>query len=147
MCLSGKGSQAVICVFGKVEFALGMVGVTYEFDVRRRWVVVAYHIQPPSRESEALLGEVFRDPRFEDDMNILLDRTAITEPPSRDYVETMVRFVDAHQSPGRVRKWAIVTSRDVLFGMGRMAEQLTQSSGSIRAFRSRAEAEQWLREK
>jgi hypothetical protein len=87
---------------------------------------------------EAALGH----PDHRAGMGVVHDWRRLPMPPSAEEVRKRVRYV-SRLGP---RRWALVVPDEVGYGMGRMAEILTDElSIRLRVFRDMGEAEAWAR--
>jgi len=109
-----------------------------------RLAVVTYRTQPDFEEWLLTMERLFREPDFLPGFGILFDRSSITHPADTVYMKRLVHFLDTKRADGTIRGWAGVVGDVASFGMGRMAEQLTQYENSVRIFRDVTEAEAWL---
>jgi len=91
--------------------------------------------------------EISADPRFEPDLDVLLDLTDCKTLPEADGIRTAAARVTAGRSILRFGRLAIVVASEVLFGSFRMFHTLSESAFSeAQIFRDRDEALQWLGE-
>lgn len=117
--------------------------LSYEIDVPSRRVVVIYAALPTFAEWSQAMERVFADPNYQPGFGMFLDARSIGASAT-DYVTRMVEFIDRHRKRAGGCRWAILVEDESSFGMGRMAEQLSSCEFSIRTFRDRAKAEEWL---
>lgn len=97
-------------------------------------------------EVMAHFSELERYPSLPRPLDVLLDLEAVTSPPSSEQLKVVVASVAVLRSRVTWGRCAIVASRPVMFGMSRMFEILTETLfASSWSFRTRAEAESWLR--
>jgi hypothetical protein len=92
-----------------------------------------------------VIDQVLADPRYRQDYPCLVDNREIAGAFSRadidQVIPTVVRALAAMTARPRV---AILVSRDVQYGLGRMFQSLTSHILNLRVFRDRAEAAAWL---
>lgn len=119
--------------------------LTYDIRQDTRRVVVTYHGQPTIEQWRATIKAAFGDPVCQPSFDVVLDRSA-TGPPTTQFIEAAVGFVDYLSSQRGPVRWAMVSGDIGSYGMGRMAEQIAECRGSIRVFKSIAAAFAWLDE-
>src|SRR5207253_11354254 len=87
------------------------------------------------------------DPDFLPGMNFLGDRNpGDPNPPTIDYLREAVYYLQVMAEDIGPQEWAIVTHNPADYGKGRMLEAMSdQGKVTIRAFPSRGDAEEWLR--
>jgi hypothetical protein len=85
-----------------------------------------------------------RDPNRPDRLDVLLDLLEITTPPDAFQIRAVAERVGLVE--GLVfGACAIVADREAMFGMARMFEVLARGHfATIRTFRNRRDAEEWL---
>lgn len=93
----------------------------------------------------AALQRAYGDPQFAFGMNVLCDlRHARTDLTPGD-IRRIVDFVSRHREARGPGRSAVVTSRDVDYGMARIAQVHLEPAGvELAVFRDLQEAEQWL---
>jgi hypothetical protein len=93
----------------------------------------------------AALERAYDDPQFASGMNVLFDlRDARPDVTSGD-IRRIVDFVSRHREARGVGKSAVIASRDVDYGMARVAQVHLEPLGiELAVFRDLHEAEQWL---
>ena len=122
-----------------------MIGsLSYKIDLSRKRVVVTYHASPNFEEWVSFMNEVFEDPEYREDFDIVLDRRAVLTTAETPCITHAVGFIDKRTCRGANGRWVLVVSDLGNFGLGRMAEQLSDYYGSIRTFKSYEAAEKWL---
>jgi hypothetical protein len=88
---------------------------------------------------------IFADPEFETGFNFLSDRRSASEARSSDYLKAALSFLKYHENEMGSCKWATVVSTMAAFGMGRMAQILSENlSTRIEVFKDIDEAREWL---
>jgi hypothetical protein len=89
--------------------------------------------------------EISADPKYEPDLDVLLDLIDCKTLPEADGIRTAAARVTADLSILRFGRLAIVVASEVLFGSFRMFHTLSESAFSeAQIFRDRDEALQWL---
>src|SRR5438105_3100936 len=117
------------------------------YDIRAHEPLVECTFTGPVAPADCLrvIDEIFAGPRYRQDYPCLVDNRAIAGAFSRadidQVVPTVVRALAAMTARPRV---AILVSRDVQYGLGRMFQSLTSHILNLRVFRDRAEAAAWL---
>ena len=94
-----------------------------------------------------VVEEAIADPEFHPGMNFLWDRKP-GEPNTAtiDYLREAVYYLQVMAEDIGPHAWAIVTHNAADYGRGRMLEAMSdQGKVTIRAFPSRGDAEEWLR--
>jgi hypothetical protein len=96
----------------------------------------------PFEEWRAAVDAALKHPDYRPGMGVLHDWRGLHEPPEAADIRSRAEY---GAKLGRIR-WALVVSSDVGYGMGRMAEILTETPLiELRAFKDIAEAEAWAR--
>ena len=92
----------------------------------------------------ATIRTLFEDPAYEAGFDFLVDRRAAA-PPSPEFAAGVAAFVKKHRQKFSTARVAIIVNDLAAFGMARMQEMLNEGAGlETRAFRSEAEARDWL---
>ena len=92
-----------------------------------------------------VLEAALADPAREQEVDLLLDRRGIIEPPTTRTVQRAVDFFDRHHS--EIRRVASVVEDGAVYGMFRMLESLSESIAvPVRAFKTYEAATDWLGE-
>lgn len=120
--------------------------LAYAIDAKRRVAVLTYRAQPTISQWSRTIERLLSDANCVPGVGVLLDRRMIFRPAETEYIKSMVRLLDDRHAAGKVGRCAIVTADPGSYGMGRMAEQLTNFEGSIRTFKDFPEAEGWVSE-
>lgn len=118
--------------------------LSYKMDLSRKRVVVTYHASPNFEEWVSFMNGVFEHPDYRKDFDVLLDRRAVPTTAETPCITQAVDFIDKRLRRGAPGRWALVVSDLGNFGLGRMAEQLSDYHGAIRAFKKYEAAEEWL---
>ena len=120
------------------------MSITYRIDPVERLVYLTMAGDASYREWEGAMLAILADPSYRPGFDFLIDRRAAPAPTS-DFIRRVVAFNrEHHQELGGGR--AVVVGNTADFGMGRMAEILSEGEPSpIRAFTSLDEALRWLR--
>lgn len=116
----------------------------YEIDEERGIVLVTIERQPTLDDWVATLEAIVRDPRWTDGFSVISDRRAVP-PPEGEYVRSAIRALADRFASHAPMRWATVAPPGPLaFGMSRMAELVSESSGvTFRAFQTLEEALAW----
>lgn len=124
------------------------MSVTYRIDAQTGLVETLCKGHVTLDEVLAHFAELERDPALPERLDVLLDLEETTSQPRREQLVEVTQAIDRMRSNVAWGDFAIVASRDVLFGMSRMlavfAEELFEAA---QVFRTRQEAEQWLHER
>jgi hypothetical protein len=115
---------------------LQMVPITVEMDVANRRVVLTYHRQPTIEEWKTVMAGVLARPELVPGFAIVLDRSAVCFPATTKYVREKIKFIDVAQQNSGPYRWAFVVGDLGSFGMGRMAEQITEFENTMHTFKS-----------
>jgi len=118
--------------------------LSYEIDRSKCLVLVTYHEQPSFAQWMQTMDRIFADPAYHPQFGILLDRQKILRPAETEYIKQMVGYIDDRRTRGTLARWAILVCDIGSYGMGRMAEQLSSCTHSIRTFKQKGDAEMWL---
>jgi hypothetical protein len=119
----------------------------FRIDVPRKLVTLYWSEFPTMAHLREVVEEAISDPEFRPGMNFLWDRKP-GEPNTAtiEYLREAVYYLQVMAEQIGPHAWAIVAHSDVDFGKGRMLEAMTdQGKVTIRAFQSRGDAEEWLR--
>ena len=96
-------------------------------------------------EWERAMLAALADPSYRPGFGFLIDRRAAPSPTS-DFIRRVVSFNKVHQGELGGGRRAVVVGSTADYGMGRMAEILSESSSSpINVFTDIDEAQRWLR--
>ena len=91
------------------------------------------------------MNEVNADPTFKKGMNSIADLSEVT---FKINMQTMSRLLDYVRTMEKVRgacKWAVVTPRDLFFGLVRMFSFMSRDTAiETQAFRTLEEAMEWI---
>jgi hypothetical protein len=127
-----------------VTYPLMNESLSYKMDLSRKRVVVTYHASPSFEDWVSFMNRVCDHPDYQEDFDILLDRRAVPTTAETPCITHAVDFIDKRVRRGAKGRWALGVSDLGNFGLGRMAEQLSDYYGSIRTFKNYAAAEEWL---
>ena len=88
---------------------------------------------------------LFADSDYEKGFNFLFDRRSIEELASTEFIKATIGFFNVHKEQVKGGKWAIVVSTTVAFGLGRMAQILSEDVLSeMQIFTDIDKALRWL---
>ena len=91
--------------------------------------------------------ELMKDPRCPRRLNVLLDLTELTSAPSSEQIVSVRDAITHARSTVQFHICAIAAPTDLLFGVMRMFEVLTENEFQLtRSFRQLEDAEKWLNE-
>ena len=117
---------------------------TYRIDKINR-IVYLEGSDPSLQEWTQTLLTLFADADYEKGFNFLSDRRSIEKPRSRGYITAAVSFLNAKAAQIGSCKWASVVSTTAAFGMGRMAQILSDNTPlKVQVFTDIEKARQWL---
>jgi hypothetical protein len=118
--------------------------IKYEIDARRGRVMTTCSGNVTLREVMAHFDALQRDPGRPGRLDVLLDWTALANPPGAPQVQAAADRVSLVEDLV-FGACAIVAPTDVLYGVARMFEAFARGHfAAIRTFRQRSEAEGWL---
>ena len=119
----------------------------YQIDTERRLVSLCWYEFPTLAQLRAVVEEVIADPEFRPGMNFLWDRRPEhTNNADVRYLREAVYYLQLLAERVGAHAWAIVAHNASDFGKARMLESMSdQGNVTIRAFHSRGDAEEWLR--
>ena len=121
--------------------------LSYNVDEATCAATVTCHAQPAMFEWRRVMARVLTHAAFQPHFGVLFDRRRIHTPAETNYMNQFVQMLDKERSKGNIAgRCAIIVSDPMSFGIGRMAEQLSNFAGSIRTFYSLEDAEQWVAE-
>ena len=119
----------------------------YRIDIARNLVTLNWTEFPSMARLREVVEDAITDPEFRQGMNFLWDRKpGEPNPATKEYITESLYYLQVLAEQIGPHSWAIVAHNDADFGKARMLE--TMSNGSkviIRAFQSRGDAEEWLR--
>lgn len=119
----------------------------YEIDTERKFVSLCWYEFPTMSRLREVVEEVIADPQFQPGMNFLWDRRP-DDANNADirYLREAVYYLQLLAERVGPHAWAIVAHNASDFGKARMLESMSdQGKITIRAFHSRGDAEEWLR--
>lgn len=90
-----------------------------------------------------LMNSLFSDSRYRKGLGIMVDRRLAPLPQKKD-LHAITRFVDQKEATGETCGWALVVADLGSYGMGRIAQQLSESEKSLGVFWDIPEALAWL---
>jgi hypothetical protein len=121
------------------------MGIRYEIDAAGRLVRLRYEGAPTFEEWAGVMLDVFQAPGYEPGFDFLADRRAVSAP-TKEYLQQVVAFAQAHESRLAGSRWAMVVATPAGFGMARMGQVLLGDlPTTMRIFTDMAAAEAWLR--
>jgi hypothetical protein len=119
----------------------------YRIDTERNFVSLYWNDFPTMAQLREVVEDAVADPEFRSGMNFLWDRRP-GQPNSADteYIRDAVYYLQVLAEQIGPHAWAIIAHNTSDFGKARMLESMSdQSKVIIRAFQSRGDAEEWLR--
>ena len=137
-------SSGLLSTGERCKYSFMNESLSYKVDLSRKRVVVTYHASPSFEEWVCFMNGVFDHPDYREDFDVLLDRRAVPTTAETPCITHAVEFIDKRLRRGARGRWALVVSDLGNFGLGRMAEQLSDYYGCIRAFKNFEAAEEWL---
>jgi hypothetical protein len=121
--------------------------LSYNVDEATCTATVTYHAQPTIGEWRKALVRLLTHAAFQPHFAVLLDRSRIYTAAETNYIDEFVRVLDDEREKGNITgRCAIIVNNPTSFGMGRMAEQLSNFANSIRTFHNLEDAEHWVAE-
>ncbi len=118
--------------------------LSFAIDASKPVAIVTYHQQPTFAQWSDTMERLLHDANANPRLGVILDRRYVFLPAEAIYIRHMVRFLDERRAAGKLGRCAIVVTDIGSYGMGRMAEEITDLANSIRTFRNLQEAEEWL---
>jgi hypothetical protein len=119
--------------------------VTYELDSELAFIHTRCTGNVTFQEVIGHFAELERDESLPDRLDVLLDLDEMESLPERDQLHSVVGEMHRLESSVKWGAFAIVASRDALFGMSRMFEVFAEgrftNSG---VFREHEQARQWI---
>jgi hypothetical protein len=133
-----KLSTAVIVYTG------GSMDFSYRIDKANRIV----YLEGPTPDMEGwkqTFLTLFADADYEKGFDFLFDRRSIEVLGSTQFIKATISFFSSHKEQIEGCKWAIVISSTAAFGLGRMAQILSEDIlGEMQIFTDIDKARQWL---
>jgi hypothetical protein len=119
----------------------------YRIDTERKLVSLYWHEFPTLIQLREVVEDIIADPDFGPGMNFIWDRRPEqTNPADAQYLREAVYYLQLLAEKVGPHAWAIVAHNASDFGKARMLESMSdQGKVTIRAFQSRGDAEEWLR--
>jgi hypothetical protein len=119
----------------------------YRIDTGRNLVSLYWNEFPTMSELRDVVKDVIADPEFARGMNFLWDRRpGAANNADVEYIRDASYYLQVLAEEIGPHAWAIVAHNAADFGKARMLETMSdQSKVIIRAFQSRGDAEEWLR--
>ena len=119
--------------------------ISVAFEPSKERVVVTARGDLAASDIRDTAGRVYRDPQFRPGMKTLLDFRAASPDVTADNVRMIVSFVSRNIEVRGKGRCAIVTGREVDYGMARMAQTYMEPIGiEAMVFREMEDAELWL---
>ncbi len=119
--------------------------VTYHIDKAQKTIHTACTGYVDYEEVIDHFRVLAQDPECPDRLNVLLDLTDLATPPNADQLMGVSDAIGRAQDRVQFDACAIVAPKDLLFGVSRVFEVLTEGKFRItRTFRQLNEAEEWL---
>jgi hypothetical protein len=120
----------------------------YRIDVARKVVSLYWSEFPTIARLREVVEEAIADPEFHPGMNFLWDRKpGDANTATIEYLREAVYYMQVMAEEIGAHAWAIVTHTPADYGKARMLEAMTDSGKvTVRGFRSRGDAEEWLRD-
>ncbi|MFL5489574.1 MAG: hypothetical protein ACJ8AJ_13930 [Gemmatimonadaceae bacterium] len=119
----------------------------YRIDLARNLVTFNWNDFPSMARLREVVEDAITDPEFRQGMNFLWDRNPSTpNPATKEYITEALYYMQVLAEQIGPHAWAIVAHNESDFGKARMLETMSdRSKVVIRAFQSRGDAEEWLR--
>ena len=119
----------------------------YRIDVARKLVTLYWNEFPTMARVREVVEEAIADPEFHPGMNFLWDRKpGDPNTATIEYLREAVYYLQVMAEEIGPHAWALVTHNPADYGKGRMLEAMSdEGKVIIRAFQSRGDAEEWLR--
>ena len=116
--------------------------VSYTIDRERRLIITTASGQMTMADVNELKSKLLNDPDFDPSYAHLVDMRGLT---STSLTAEEIRVLAPDQTAKKLRQ-AVVVSTDLLYGLGRMLENMREASGGFgtRIFRDYDEAVDWL---
>ena len=110
-----------------------------------RYVLVDSTDAPTLRDWKDAVDAALADPGFEKGMPLVHDTRRMTRVPMPEEARERVAFLIDRSRKWGIARWAVVVSGTASYGMGRMAQFLSESSRGIEfsVFRELDEAVKW----
>jgi hypothetical protein len=117
---------------------------TYRIEKSEKIVYLEGDVSNFKQWKQTLLT-LFADSNYERGFNFLSDRRLIEKPRSTEFIRSQISFLKEYTEQIEGCKWATVVSSTAAFGMGRMAQILSEDiPAEMQVFTDMDEARQWL---
>ena len=119
----------------------------YSIDAQRNLVSLYWNEFPAMAQLREVVEEAIADPEFRPGMNFLWDRKpGLPNCADVEYIRDAVYYLQVLAEQVGPHAWALVAHNASDFGKARMMETMSDDTKvTIRAFQSRGDAEEWLR--
>jgi hypothetical protein len=119
----------------------------YQIDTERNFVSLCWYDFPTLAQLREVVEEVIAHPQYHRGMNFIWDRRPDhTNTADIRYLREAVYYLQLLAEKVGPHAWAIIAHNASDFGKARMLESMSdQGKITIRAFHSRGDAEEWLR--
>jgi hypothetical protein len=102
---------------------------------------------PSFEEWKQTFLTLFADADYEKGFHFLSDRRLIEIPRSTEFIRSQINFFRKHEEQIKGCKWATVVSSIAAYGVGRMAQMLSDDiPAEMQVFTDMDKARQWLME-
>ncbi len=120
--------------------------ISYEFDGDAGFVRIEARGDITLEEEREALAAILADSDHRPGLAMLIDFRERGEPASAEHVRGLAHAFEEHRADVGGARLALVVSREVSVGLGRMFEALTTDLAiEMRIFREIEKAEKWLR--
>lgn len=119
----------------------------YSIDTQRNLVSLYWTDFPTMAHLREVVEDAVANPEFRAGMSFLWDRKpGLPNPADVEYIRDAVYYLQVLAEQVGPHAWAIVAHNAADFGKARMLETMSdRTQVTIRAFQSRGDAEEWLR--
>jgi hypothetical protein len=123
------------------------MSLPYLIDKDLRIVFCKYEDTPAFDLWAEQMGAVFLDPGFEPGFDFIFDCSIVKTAPTKEFIEKLIKFVDAHPNEFGKGYRAIVATGAAAYGMARMYQGIMGETEHLRVFTDVENAKRWLRNK
>lgn len=121
------------------------MAITHSIDTTRGIVTLVYGSEPDFETWRAAVEAVFADPLYRPGMGFLADRRAVSQPPDRDYLRSITKYVNRQGDRVGVSRWALVVTTPEAYGGVPIGHTFLEGDSiEVAVFLDVAAAERWL---
>lgn len=121
------------------------MAITYTIDPGPGIVTLLYQSDPDFETWRSTMEAVFADPAFRAGMSFLGDRRAISHPPERDYLRSIIKYMGRQGARVEGSRWATLVATAEDYGGVPLGQAFTEGDSiEVAVFTDPAAARRWL---